>query len=132
PRLLQALPAVLSGAVVPPTATADKRAIVQRHWYYLDDFLYANLDRFAHYLILARLTVIPLSLLGLWICYRWAWQLYGRSAGLAAGAIYCLCPSLLAHGSLATTDMAATTTVLASVWLWWRFCRAPSAGRWIW
>jgi hypothetical protein len=131
-RLWAALPAVLAGANAPDTAPVWDRIVAERHWYYNDPFVYANLDRFALLLRLARFGMIPLSLAGAWVTYRWASQLYGVRSGLAACAMYCFNPSILAHGSLATTDLGTTTAIVAACWLWWRFSRSPSWGRWAW
>jgi hypothetical protein len=129
-RLWAALPAVLSGAVVPSTALASAHAITEQHWYYADQFVYANFARFPLLLLLARWGMIPLSCLAGWIAYRWAAALYGNCAALAAVTLYCFNPDVLAHGSLATTDVGTSTAILAAAWLWWRFCRSPSLGKW--
>lgn len=44
-----------------------------------------------------------------------AWAMFGRWEGLTALALIAFEPSLIAHGSLVTTDMAITATVFAAV-----------------
>jgi len=130
-RLWAALPAVLAGAASPGTADAWQHSLANRHWYYADQFVYANFARFPLLLLLARWGMIPLSCFTAWITYRWAGALYGRGSGVVAAALYCFNPDVLAHGSLATTDIGTAAAILAACWLWWRFCLSPSAGKWI-
>lgn len=130
-RLWAAWPAVLAGAKAPATAQADAKSFLLRHWAYVDAFVSANFSRFPMLLVLARLGMIPLSCLAGWVTYRWARALYGPASGAAACAMYCLNPSILAHASLVTTDLGTAATILVAAWLWWRFCRAPSASGWV-
>jgi 4-amino-4-deoxy-L-arabinose transferase-like glycosyltransferase len=76
--------------------------------------------------------MIPLSWLAALLVFRWSKDLYGDLAGLAACTLYCFNPSVLAHAALVTTDVGTTTAMLWASWLWWRFCRKPSIGRWGW
>ena len=130
-RLWAAAPAVLAGANVPdPTPTHQYG--MARHMVYVDDFVYANLPRFESLLFLCRLWMIPISCVTALLIYRWARELYNSAAALAACALYCFNPSILAHGALVTTDLGTTTAMLWAAWLWWRFCRNPSFVRWLW
>jgi 4-amino-4-deoxy-L-arabinose transferase-like glycosyltransferase len=73
--------------------------------------------------------MIFISCLAGWIVYRWAGRLFGPRSAIAACAMYCLNPSILANGALVTTDAGTAAAMLASCWLWWRFCRSPSWSR---
>jgi hypothetical protein len=54
---------------------------------------------------LSRLpTVIGSALLG-WFIFGWSRRLYGPRGGLLSLFLFAFCPTSLAHGSLATTDM---------------------------
>ncbi|HEX4055638.1 MAG TPA: glycosyltransferase family 39 protein [Tepidisphaeraceae bacterium] len=130
-RLWAAIPAVLASAQAPPTDQENLRPIVERHWLYADAFIAANFARFPFLLLLARLGMIPISCFAGWVTYRWAGELYGPRSAAAACAMYCLNPSILANGALVTTDVGAAAAMLASCWLWWRFCRGPSRWRWL-
>jgi 4-amino-4-deoxy-L-arabinose transferase-like glycosyltransferase len=44
--------------------------------------------------------------------FAWATRLYGATAGLAAVAVVTSSPNVLAHAGLATSDMAAASTLL--------------------
>lgn len=128
-RLIGAAIPVLAGAKAPSPKPFASEPIVSRHWLYQNAFVYDNFDHFAEYLLLARLSLIPLSLLAAWVTYRWASLLYGPTAGLVACALYCFNPCVLAHASLMTTDAGCTATMVLAAYLWWRYCQAPSAWR---
>jgi len=68
----------------------------------------------------ARVMMIALGLLLGWLCYAWSRRLFGLSAGLVTLCIFGFSPSMLAHGPLATSDLAAAlmfTAALGSLWL---------------
>ncbi|MFJ5730618.1 phospholipid carrier-dependent glycosyltransferase [Streptomyces paradoxus] len=73
----------------------------------------------------ARLPVIALTLLFGLAVFCFARELAGNVAGLAALALYCFSPDVIAHGSLATLDVPAAGFVLTSAWLVWRARRNP-------
>ncbi len=71
-------------------------------------------------MLFARLPVIVLTLLFGLVVFAFARELAGPAAGLAALALYCFSPDVIAHGSLATLDVPAAGFLLTSVWLLWR------------
>ncbi|MCR4412769.1 MAG: glycosyltransferase family 39 protein [Thermoguttaceae bacterium] len=93
------------------------------------DFVAANGSRTFWLTTLGRWACIPFSLLGAYVCFHWAWTLYGHHAGLVALALWCFCPNMLAHGQLITGDMAATAAGVAAFYVFWRWLREPSLGR---
>lgn len=69
---------------------------------------------------LARWCCLPFSLLGMWVCFRWASEMTSPVGGLVAATLWGFSPNVLGHGALITPDIAATSMgVLAA----WRFCR---------
>lgn len=76
-------------------------------------------------MLLARLPVIALTLSFGLVVFAFARELAGPLAGLAALALYCFSPDVIAHGSLATLDVPAAGFVLTSAWLVWRARRRP-------
>jgi hypothetical protein len=89
------------------------------------DFVQANRSRALWYFTLARSVCIPLSLVGGYVCYRWAGELHGPPAGLIALILWCFCPNILAHGQMLTPDVGATALGVAAAYLFWRWLRRP-------
>ncbi len=66
--------------------------------------------------VAGRLPILWLAvLLGALLC-RWARDLGGARAGLLALALYAFDPNMIAHGTLITTDMAATFLMVATLY----------------
>lgn len=80
----------------------------------------------------ARPTVLFFTLgLGALI-FLWAAALFGRWGGVFALALYALDPTMLAHGGLATTDMAAACAMLLAMYLLRRYLLRPNRARLLW
>jgi len=77
-------------------------------------------------LLAARLPMIVLTLLFGLVVLLFAADVSNRSGGLVALALYTFSPDLIAHGSLATLDVAAAGFVLTSAWLLWRARTDPA------
>jgi len=88
-----------------------------------EDFIRANGSRSPWLFTIARWACMPFSLLGLWTCYRWARELYGTSAGLLAGVLWCFCPNILAHGPLITPDVGGAAFGVCAAYTFWRWTR---------
>ena len=56
------------------------------------DFLEANGPRSLGFFMVARWACIPFSILGGYVCFRWARDLYGVYAGFLALVLWCFCP----------------------------------------
>ncbi|MGW3246201.1 ArnT family glycosyltransferase [Streptomyces sp. NPDC001070] len=76
-------------------------------------------------MLAARLPVIALTLLFGLVVLAFARDLTGRTGGLLALALYAFSPDVIAHGSLATLDVAAAGFLLTSVWVLWRARQRP-------
>lgn len=85
------------------------------------DFIAANGPRSFWYITLARLSCIPLSLLGGIICYLWATRLYGHASGLVAMMLWCTCPNVLALGATITPDLGAASLGVTASYAFWRW-----------
>ncbi|MFO7678686.1 MAG: hypothetical protein R6X34_01420 [Chloroflexota bacterium] len=80
----------------------------------------------AHVLFLARLPMVWLGLLLAAVTGRWAWQMSRlRLAGLAALALMALDPNILAHATLATTDLGLTAAAGLSGYTLWLLLKRP-------
>lgn len=89
-------------------------------------FLDANGPDVLWHFILARWMQIGVSLLGAWVCYCWASELFGPSSGLVALVLWCFDPNLLARGVTITPDAGAATFGVASAYTFWRWLKVPS------
>ncbi len=78
---------------------------------------------------LVRLATILATLaLGL-LVYFWAYDLYGEGAALASCLLCTLSPNLIAHGTLATTDMYHAVGMVGSLFFFRRFLLQPTLSR---
>jgi 4-amino-4-deoxy-L-arabinose transferase-like glycosyltransferase len=74
---------------------------------------------------LARWACIPFSLLGGYVCWRWARELYGPAAGLMAMTLWCFCPNIIANAQMITADAAAAAMGVAAGYVFWRWLKQP-------
>jgi len=70
-------------------------------------------------------TILATLTLNLFV-YLWAYDLYGVEAALAACLLCMLSPNLIAHGTLATTDMYHALGVVGSLYFFRRFLLQPT------
>lgn len=75
---------------------------------------------------LARWSVIPFSLLGAWVCFAWARDLFGRAAGLMAATLWCFAPMVLGHASMIAPDAHSAALGLAACYTFWLWLRKPT------
>jgi hypothetical protein len=77
----------------------------------------------------ARMVSALLALVLAGLIGYWAWQRHGTLAGLLALALAAGSPDLIAHGHLATNDLAAALAVFAAVPALARYAEAPKFSR---
>lgn len=83
-------------------------------------FLYANKTDGDKVLFLSRLGNIMLGvLLGAFV-FKWSRELWGGKGGVFSLFLYALCPNVLAHSSLATTDLPITAFFFISAYYLYR------------
>ena len=75
---------------------------------------------------MANLTVA--ILLGL-LVFLAAYEMFGIGAGFVALILLVFEPNVLAHGAFVTTDVGVSCFFFASVYAFYRYCKAPSLGR---
>lgn len=90
------------------------------------DFIQLNGRVSFWYFSLARWACIPFSLLGGYVCFLWARELYGPWAGLMALVLWSFDPNILAHGQMITPDVGAAALGITACFGFWRWLRAPS------
>lgn len=91
-----------------------------------NDFINTNGSDVFRLFMLARWACIPFSVLGGYICYRWANDLYGVGSGVLAALLWCFSPMVLGHGQLITPDVPAAALGLASVYRFWLWLLRPA------
>lgn len=75
-------------------------------------------------IVRARMVIALLSAAFGLIIFAWSRRLHGDLGGLVSVALYAACPNVLAHSSLATTDMGATILFTCAVGsAWWAYRR---------
>ncbi len=138
-RLVAALPVVLAkpemGDLYAPTQ--GRGGTMPSYWAsdppnkagFGHDFARLNAARFFELFTLARLLMPTFSVLGGLAVFAWSRSLYGTAGGLLSLAVYALCPNLLAHGRLITTDAAAAAFMLGATFLFWRYLERPTGAR---
>src|SRR5581483_9870463 len=77
----------------------------------------------------ARMAVSLITLLLAVVIFAAAREFFGLGAGFLALGLIAFDPTLLAHGAVVTTDSAQSCFLLASVYAFYRYTTAPSAGR---
>ena len=117
--------------VIPPVEPFRNVPVDSKHWNYGGYFQDFNASHYQRIFVAARVMTILISGLAAVIVFLWSRELWGLSAGILSCGLYCLCPNIAAHGSLATTEMGAATAILAAAWCWLRFCRSPGIARWV-
>ncbi len=122
PRMLAVLPILAAQPNTDFEDLSDAPALRQE-WAAARRFADANALNYMDLIRLARLVGVAWSLLGGWLVYRWAGELYGRCAGLFALTLWCFGPNILAHAQLVTPDMPATVSGLAATYVFWHYLR---------
>ena len=92
----------------------------------------ALLGEGAHYrrmLTLARLGMLPFLWLMLAVCAIWGARAGGPAGGALAVLFAATNPNLLAHASIAGTDLAPAALAAAALYAWMRWREEPTTGR---
>ena len=84
-----------------------------------------NARRWPHFWYVPDGVAFPISMLGGWLCWRWASLLYTQSGGMLARAARRVSPNVLAHGQLATVSMSGAVLALLSH----AFCSGDGLGK---
>ncbi len=89
------------------------------------DFLEANGPRSFWLITIARWACVPFALVGGYVCFLWARDLFGGTAGLFAVALWCFSPTVLGYASLISPDAHAAAMGVSACYLYWRWLRRP-------
>ena len=89
-------------------------------------FVFRNIEDADTLLFWGRIPAVLLTMLLAFIVFWWGRELYGPWGGLLALFLCALDPNILAHGRLATTDMAVTCFRFIAVYCFWKLLRSPT------
>lgn len=127
PQRLEGLPAALANV---PFPTAEQKAWREADvWGVARAYLFAPEVDAMGIVFPARLVSVALGVLLLALAWRWSASLWGERGGLATLVLGAFCPHLLAHGSLATSDMAAALGFTAALLAWSRLLHRVTLAR---
>lgn len=127
PQRLAALPLTLAGDPLPSTDRDDWRTADV--WKYGHRFLYEGALSGGERLFLGRALIALVSAATGLLVFAWSRQLFGWAGGFFSLALFAVCPTFLAHGALATSDVVMTFCFVASLGAWWRHLEFPG---WRW
>jgi hypothetical protein len=85
------------------------------------DFVYLNGERSFLFFKVARLACLPFSLLGAFVCFRWAKELYGDISGLIALSLWCLSPIILGHAATIGSDVPSAACGIFACYQFWHW-----------
>lgn len=129
PQRWAALPWWLAGAKFPPLAgnPAWDRSDA---WVVGHQFFYEmGVDHFPR-LMAGRAMIALFSVATGLLVFVWSRRLFGDGGGLVSLVFFTFCPTLLAHGALATSDVCITFFFLAAAGAWWRHLHDGSGLAW--
>ena len=86
----------------------------------------------SHMLMLMRIGILPFFLLAALTAYFWARHHFSGAAGVFAMALFTMLPPVLAHGGLATLDMALTGSLGAAFLTLMLWAEKPTWQRAVW
>ncbi len=115
-----ALAALAAGAQPPP----DSALVARDQFIAGEAFMRANAAHYHRVFAAARCVTAALSIALAVLIWRFTRRRYGVPAGVFALALYSLIPDVLAHGGLATLDIATTLLLFAGIVAYLRFARS--------
>ena len=127
-KLAAALPVVLSRPITAPLYEHDSWA-AESQATFAERFAFENADRYLDLFARGRLVMPMFAAVGGLAVFLWSRRLYGDWGGLLSLTLWCLCPNVLAHGRLVTTDVASASFAVLATYLFVRYLDRPTWGR---
>ena len=118
PQRLAAVPAVLRGARFASTSSDSWR--LSDVWGVGDEFFFDRGNDIDRLLLEGRACIALLGMALGAMVFAWARRLTGRTGAWLALLLFVASPTMLAHGALTTSDMAAALGLVACVGALWR------------
>ncbi len=98
-------------------------------WRYGQMLMALNQGEYGRLLLASRLMGVGVGALVCVLVWRWSRARYGPEGGLTSLAACALCPTLIAHARLVTTDVVATLAALLLLMAMSHYLKSPSAKR---
>jgi hypothetical protein len=119
-RLLSAIPLYFLGTKAPlddDSWVKGNSPAFAREFFYQPGFSQERI------IFWARLPILLLGALFGYFVFVWAHELFGNVGGVAALALYAFCPNILAHSSLATSDISVAFFFYLTLWRYWKYLK---------
>ncbi|HSU19554.1 MAG TPA: glycosyltransferase family 39 protein [Acidobacteriaceae bacterium] len=131
-KMVAALPLLPLSLKVPP----DQHRFFKNEAY-LDgrELLYRNAPAYGgHYdagtlIFRARMAASVFTLIAALLVFLATTEMFNLTAGIIALLLFCFEPNLVAHGAYVATDMAASCTIFATIYAFWRWVKRPTVPR---
>lgn len=120
-RTIAAIPATVGGADLDLRKYSRKER--RNEFHLTDDFIAINGANWFQWFILARVILIPVSVLGGVVCFLWARQLYGTLSGFCSIILWCFSPNILAWSSTIIPDVWSGALAITAGWAFWHWLR---------
>ena len=102
------------------------RPLARSEWPLGNTFLSINnIDDIRCYMFLARLACVPLVLLGGYIGFRFASELYGEWSGVVFLTLWTFSPLILGWGATICPDVAAASMGIVGLYTFWHWLKNP-------
>jgi hypothetical protein len=124
-KFLIALP-LLSAGLTAPTSDPSWPKVDQ--WAFARALFAEHPRDFERILLLSRISSVLLGVLLAFFVRRWAHELWGAEAGLAALLLYVFEPNILAGSSVAMLDLGLTAFTFIAMFYVWKWLRTGRAG----
>jgi dolichyl-phosphate-mannose-protein mannosyltransferase len=121
-RLVAAFPVSLQN---PHMEMVPESSRVRREFRIGDEFFCNNGDRSIWFYRQARWACLPFSLLGGYVCFRWARELYGNAPGLVALVLWCFSPNVLCWSATICPDGPAAAMGITAGYCFWKWMKTP-------
>ncbi|MGB8354715.1 MAG: glycosyltransferase family 39 protein [Chthoniobacteraceae bacterium] len=129
PQRLAGLPLLFMHPAFPPTDDSSWSKFYETGLGY--DMLFRYGNDATRLLMAGRMMIALLGAALVLLAYQWAGELFGWRGGFVSMLLCAFCPTLLAHGALVTSDMAAAFFFTFAAWAFWRLCQRVTAGRFL-
>ncbi|WP_074306598.1 ArnT family glycosyltransferase [Singulisphaera sp. GP187] len=125
-KLVAALPVLALGAVEVPFNDPSWRNEPQNKAVFAHLFQSDNARQYFELFARARLVMPLFSVLGGLVIFLWSKRLYGPGGGLLSLALWLLCPNILAHCRLVTTDVGSASLGVLATFVFWHSLQQPT------